>query len=195
MQWVCRKLPEERNNTNNYKAILDKVFSQDTETEERVVLESTILNNVYYCACCSTFFSTGETHVFCGIAVTSKRVVNGYNFAYIIENEEDAPCHLDCPTSILDKLTPTENRNANIWRERCRNKYRYPRLSKIKVGDKIKVIFGDEEIILTKMDSKQKRKHYSFKNCWWYNEAKEQYIPARTVSKLKWEALTESEQS
>jgi len=42
-----------------------------------------------------------------------------YNFGYKAMNESCGPYYFKCPKSVLDKLTPTEDNNANEWRKQC----------------------------------------------------------------------------
>jgi hypothetical protein len=41
------------------------------------------------------------------------------NFSYKSMDETCMPYYFKCPQSILDKLTPTTNENANEWRRIC----------------------------------------------------------------------------
>lgn len=41
-------------------------------------------------------------------------------FVYKIMHESMFPGYCDCPVRILEKLTPTNNEDANAWREACR---------------------------------------------------------------------------
>ena len=70
-------------------------------------------------------------------------------------DETMLPFYYDCPESILKLLTPTDNKNANIWREKCRKRnkdkkvlakhdpiiltVKSPLLSGHKPGDRIKL--------------------------------------------------------
>lgn len=44
---------------------------------------------------------------------------SGYNFGYKAMSESCGPYYFNCPKSVLDKLTPTEDINANTWRKQC----------------------------------------------------------------------------
>lgn len=46
----------------------------------------------------------------------------GYNFGYKAMAETCYPYYFNCPKSVLDKLTPTNNEYANTWREQCLEK-------------------------------------------------------------------------
>lgn len=43
-----------------------------------------------------------------------------WNFSYKFMSEFDHPYYYKCPQSILNKLTPTDDKNANEWREACK---------------------------------------------------------------------------
>lgn len=48
------------------------------------------------------------------------RYSRGYwNFSYKYMSEFDMPYYFNCPQSILNLLTPTEDLNAIAWRKRC----------------------------------------------------------------------------
>lgn len=42
------------------------------------------------------------------------------NFGFKPQDEEDGPLQYNCPASILDMLTPTDNVHALEWRAKCR---------------------------------------------------------------------------
>jgi hypothetical protein len=43
-------------------------------------------------------------------------------FRYKEMSEEMGPYYFDCPESVLDELTPTEDKTAETWRAKCRMK-------------------------------------------------------------------------
>jgi len=46
----------------------------------------------------------------------------GARFGWKAMEEQMGPCECDCPACILDLLTPTDDRYAMEWRQRCRNR-------------------------------------------------------------------------
>lgn len=62
----------------------------------------------------------GTTYVFGAVVLTSTNMRDYYNFSYKDMDETCGPCEAECPASILNLLTPTDNQYANEWRERCR---------------------------------------------------------------------------
>jgi hypothetical protein len=63
---------------------------------------------------------------------------SGEQFGYKDMEESMGPCEDDCPRSILDLLTPTENDHAQDWRRRCRARLER-RSRKIEDGDRIRL--------------------------------------------------------
>ena len=53
-------------------------------------------------------------------------------------DENMGPCEADCPASILDLLSPTDNKHALDWRERCRANIAR-RTRKLSDGDRIRL--------------------------------------------------------
>ena len=47
-----------------------------------------------------------------------------HNFGYKDMDETMGPVESNCPMRLLKLLTPTDNKWANEWRERCWNRYR-----------------------------------------------------------------------
>lgn len=77
------------------------------------VVKSTMVGTVYYAA-----VKTVDTdEVWAAVFLTH---VDGDEFAYKDMDETVVPCYYDCPNSILKLLTPTDNKWANQWREKCR---------------------------------------------------------------------------
>lgn len=58
-----------------------------------------------------------------------------YNFGYKDMDETMGPYVYRCPKRILDKLTPTDDKNANEWRAACRERIAKP---KPKKGDTVR---------------------------------------------------------
>lgn len=82
---------------------------------------------------------TGDVN---GLVVLSH--VNGRNKSWKYVDDFMGPAEDDCPATILNLLTPTDNEYANDWRERCRkNIERKKAQPKVKEGD---VIVFDEPI-------------------------------------------------
>lgn len=62
-----------------------------------------------------------NNEIFGCVARTSVRKEGyGHWFGYKLMDETEGPYYFDCPVSILNLLTPTDNEIANEWRNKCR---------------------------------------------------------------------------
>lgn len=64
---------------------------------------------------------TKEKKVIAKIFVTSTNLKWNKQFVYEEYSEEDCPEQQTCPSSILKKLSPTDNKNAKAWRRGCKD--------------------------------------------------------------------------
>lgn len=64
---------------------------------------------------------TKEKKVVAKIFVTSTNLKWNKQFVYEEYSEEDCPEQQTCPSSILKKLSPTDNKNAKAWRRGCKD--------------------------------------------------------------------------
>ena len=106
-----------------------KAEVRDILTPENSVLKDSMVGSTYYAAIKDK--KTGE--VFCGVILTRTR--EGWEFGYKALTEYDGPVEDKCPKSILDLLTPTDNKYALGWRERCRKNYEIKKISDSKKKD------------------------------------------------------------
>lgn len=104
----------------------------------------------------------GTTYVFASVILTSTNLKDYYNFSYKDIDESCGPCESECPASILNILSPTENQYANEWRERCRQNIQKNKeylkspesLSNLPIGSVIEMPHWDGTVRkLTKMKS------------------------------------------
>ena len=141
--------PKTRRYEVNRKAECDRLFNCDMVNGlgKFEVLKSRMVGSTYYAAVKRTTFATEEKPeeviVFAAIVLTSVNSKNYYNFAYKDMSECSGPYKYDCPKSILDLLTPTENEWANEWRQKCyetlKEKNNPNSLNKLPIGTVIKV--------------------------------------------------------
>jgi hypothetical protein len=61
-----------------------------------------------------------ETGEVWALIVLQRRTRGHYNYSRKVMDETVGPFYYDCPTRILDILTPTDNERANEWRAKCR---------------------------------------------------------------------------
>lgn len=149
----------------------DKLFNQPMvigENNQPVgkyeVLHSSVTGSTYYAAVKRTRFATETTpeisEVFAAIVLTKTDIKEEFNFYYKDMDETFGPCYYDCSNKILDLLSPTDNKYAKEWREKCRKKnyekHSPTALSNLPVGTKIKFVApfdlkiykkGDEVIV------------------------------------------------
>lgn len=101
------------------KAECDALYTEDGANGKWEVLKSTIVGSVYYCACKRT--RPGEDpYVFAGICLTSLEKDGCFDFGYKDMSENYGPYNYDCPASILNLLSPTTDKYALEWRQKCR---------------------------------------------------------------------------
>ncbi len=101
---------------------LDDQFTyQRPEGCSRVLRPALVKMRVYYAAV-EQVRVTGQFEVFALVCLVryNPRDREGYIFGYKDMTEAMGPCESDCPTAILDLLTPTDHGYALAWRERCR---------------------------------------------------------------------------
>ena len=168
------------------KVEMDKQFnwSEKHETgEEKTVrvLKSAMVGSTYYAAVEIKDQKADEHKVIAVIALT--RLNKGgvwYNFACKSMDESMNPNEAECPVSILKLLTPTEDKLATRWRERC---WEYAKLSssedalnKLPYGSVIECVWCGEKISLVK-----RRPSRQFRTAWWQIYGKNEYIPKRSI--------------
>ena len=62
---------------------------------------------------------TGDRNVFAALVMLDYKPHEQYEFGYKTLDETCMPYLFNCPKSILDKLTPTDNEHSNTWRGHC----------------------------------------------------------------------------
>lgn len=107
---------------------------------------------------------------------------NGYcNFGMKWIDEESGPYKCECPKSVLDALSPTDNESAIEWREKCRANKKDTTLRDAPVGAKLKVTLKNgEERDVVKMEPM-----YQFKTWWLLVAGGLSYIPKNRVVKAE----------
>jgi hypothetical protein len=88
-----------------------------------------------------------------------------FNFTYKEMDDCCGPAEDDCPTRILDLLTPTASKWSNDWRERCREtQARRELASQLPIGTVIQFRqpfeFTNDYSVTRFLYGKQKRKEY-----------------------------------
>lgn len=145
----------------------DKVYNDKVHhLPKMTVLKSVMKGSVYYGAIESINSLTNSRIVF---AIVCKTSVEGMEFGYKDMDETCGPYYYDCPKTILNLLSQTNNEFALNWRKKCEEQNnRNKEISKSKkmlkdlpLGSKIKfnsinslsngIEIGDE-VILTKIN-------------------------------------------
>ena len=126
--------------TVDVKREMDEEIFREWETSSGncKLIKSAMYGSTYYGAIQKTNSDTKESEVFAVVVLTSVENNKFFNMSYKDMDETMLPFYYDCPEPILKLLTPTDNENANIWREKCRKRNK----------DK-KVLAKHEPIILT----------------------------------------------
>lgn len=182
------------NGTIDKKAECDAYFMEGLNRGHFEVLKSVMKGNTYYAAVQNKLRKI-DNHVYKPIengdvwaAIFLVGINNNdyYNFAYKDMDETCGPCYYDCPKSILNLLTPTDNEYANEWRTKCLEKAKQPKLSDLPIGTMIK---------FTDWSGKEHRvyKHapsYQFKRPFWIYEDGCSYCKANKIPE-NWEIVTE----
>lgn len=178
--------------TVNRKEECDKIFNQDMVTygnNEVIgkfeVLKSYMVGSTYYAAIKRTKFAT-ETEaenvcIFAVIVLTSVDNKEWFNFSYKDMDETMGPYQYNCPKSILDLLSPTDNEYAIEWRKRCHEvleeKKNPNALGNLPVGSEIKYVnHKGEKITLFKHPAA-----YQFKRPFWMCMDRNAYVSPKNI--------------
>ena len=149
-----------KNGKIDRKAECDAYFLEGLNRGHFDVLKSSMVGSTYYAAIKPLKKSNGkdengnyvyvempkeEQKTFAVVFLTSTNMKDYYNFSYKDMSEDMGPYECDCPKSILDLLSPTDNEYANAWRKACyerhadKKKYKTNSISRLPVGSVIKV--------------------------------------------------------
>lgn len=143
MGWTSYHATHYKNGKIDRKAECDAYFLDGLNAGYYDVLKSSMVGSTYYAAVkpLKKYGSDGkevvdipesEQEVIGVVFLTSTDSKDYYNFSYKDMSETMGPYQRECPKSILDLLTPTENTYANEWRKDC-----YANLAKKKDKDSL----------------------------------------------------------
>lgn len=153
MGWTSYHVDPKYKNGKPYidrKEECDKLFNQQMVTMESrepigkyEVIKSAVAGTTYYAAVKMTKFAEPEkATIFAVVVLTQIDNSSHYNFSYKDMEESMGPYKYDCPVGILNILSPTENKYALEWREKCRETRRWKScptsLTNLPVGTRIK---------------------------------------------------------
>ena len=116
MGWTSSHRPS----TQSVKGYLIAEIDETGEKATFKVLDIAIVKrNTAYLAVKRTCIDTGKSEVF-AMVILIRNSRGHFNITIKEMSEDMGPFYYDCPARILDLLTPTENAEAVMWRERCR---------------------------------------------------------------------------
>lgn len=128
----------------------DEMFTN----EHYEVVKSQMVGTTYYGA-----IKHKDKDLVFGVVCLTK--VDGNDFGYKDMDDTMGPYAYDCPKSILDLLSPTDNECANKWRQQCYANLEKKKhsISKLPIGSRIKIkmpydttyFHKDDEVVLIKM--------------------------------------------
>ena len=101
------------------KAEMDHLYTWEDNVHKVSVVKSRMVGSTYYAAI--KVEGDGDTKIIGAVALTcgKDRRDPYFNFGYKGMEETSGPYAYDCPKSILDLLTPTDNEHALEWRRKC----------------------------------------------------------------------------
>lgn len=134
MGWTSYHAEHYKNGKIDRKAECDAYFLEGLNRGYYDVLKSSMVGSTYYAAVkplkkyggkdengntIAIDIPVEEQRVFAVVFLTSTDRKDYFDFSYKDMSEDMGPYQCDCPKSILDLLSPTDNENANEWRKIC----------------------------------------------------------------------------
>lgn len=180
MGWTSYHATHYKNGRVDRKAECDAYFMEGLNKGYYDILKSSMKGSVYYAAVKPLKKYSEDINgnkiivdipletqqVFGIVFLTQVDTKDYYNFSYKDMDETMGPCYYDCPKSILDLLSPTNNEYANNWRAKCREqiakKTNPNSLNKLPFNSIIQVTMPFDTTYFRKGDKVklQKRKNY-----------------------------------
>lgn len=160
MGWTSYHAEHYKNGKIDRKAECDAYFLEGLNRGFYEVPKSAMVGSTYYAAvnplkksggmdengnCIYVDIPKEEQRVFAVVFLTSTNMKDYFNFSYKDMDESVGPYECDCPKSILDLLSQTDNEYANEWRKACyerhanKKKSKTNSISRLPVGSVIKV--------------------------------------------------------
>ena len=195
MGWTGYYATHYKNGKIDRKAECDAYFMEGLNRGNFKVLKSTMKGSVYYAAIQNMVKYDGKDKngksiytpidngkIWAAIFLTS---VEGKEFFYKDMDETYGPCYYDCPKSILNLLSETDNEYALDWRRLCVEKTAHKNdLSKLPVGTTIEFERNNGE----KMKAYKHRPAYQFKRAFWMS-MNGLHVPTKMIK--NWKVLEE----
>lgn len=124
-----------------------------------------------------------ERRIHAEVFLTSVNKRDYFNFSYKDMSESMGPCEDNCPASILDLLSPTDDEYALEWRKRCRANIESRKdpnaLKNLPIGTVIRFTTWDGKSI----EAMKHRPAFQFKRPFWYIPESGKYIPSTRIPK------------
>lgn len=181
MGWTFYNAMTDFNGKVNRKAECDRLMTWNSEQSAGEVLKSTMRGSTYYAALKHTDKRTNEVVNVGVVILTSSDLKSGFNFGYKDMDETMGPGYYDCPKSILNLLSPTDNEYALEWRKSCienADKKKTSWLKNLAIGEKIIYTrFDGQEISLIKHAPAGQ-----FKTWFWYNPSNHTYVSKKYIT-------------
>lgn len=161
MGWTFVQADYFKNGNVDRKAECDSYISLGDDME---VVKSRMVGSTYYAAVRLLkgldtsgnikLYSRESAPVVGMVMLTQVRARDAFNFGYKVMDETMGPVETNCPITILDELSPTDDRAAYEWRQKCKESHAKRKLrqtlSELKVGSQIQIEWNGEPIVLTK---------------------------------------------
>lgn len=195
MGWTSYHATHYKKGQIDRKAECDAYFEEGLNAGHFKVVKSAMHGSVYYGAIKALLRRDGvdengkdryvpipeaEQKVFAVVFLTSVDTKDYYNFAYKDMGETMHPFYYDCPKSLLDVLSDTDDTDALAWRSKCREKLEKKKdgnsLSNLPVGSVIRFSRGSRKIEVIKH-----RAAYQFKRPFWYDAERNCYVSAKHI--------------
>lgn len=142
------------------------------------VAKSAMVGSTYYGAIKDEDLEDGTFEIVGVVCLTNTNNRDYFNFGAKSMDETTGPYMYDCPVSILNLLSETDNEYALEWRKKCRAqieaKKSKPNLGKLPIGTVIEFNVNGETHRFTKHAPA-----FQFKTPFWYNGF--QYIPKNRI--------------
>lgn len=181
------------------KAECDGYFEEGLNTGHYKVVKSAMHGSTYYGAIKKLVRYAGrdendnptyeplpeeDQEVFAVVFLTHVDKKDYFNFSYKDMSETMEPFYYDCPKSILDVLSPTDNECALTWRRKCRERIEKKKektsLSNLPVGSKIQFVRGNADTSITMILVKHPAA-YQFKRPFWYWPDGHSYVSVKHI--------------
>ena len=191
MGWTWTNATTTRNGKIDRKAECDRLMNDEMFRLEKSIM----IGSTYYGAVTRiakrendqiVLLPESEQYTFGVVYLTSTNIKDYYNFGYKDMDESCGPCYYDCPKSILNLLSPTDNKYALEWRRKCYEKAA-EKETKTDIG---KLPIGT---IIELADGKRFKKYpagHQFKTPYWFCDAIGKYIPKKYLSNYDFKIIS-----